>query len=78
MRFAAESRRRKGGQGRARRSRAVADVFADERSGFDDVDDGDEDVLLWLRATRRVVLTQRNHSFSVHHIHLPPTPHLLI
>ena len=50
-RFAAESRRRNGGQGRARRSRVVADVFADERSSFEDGDDGDGDVLLWLRTT---------------------------
>jgi hypothetical protein len=72
-RFAAESRRRKGGQGRARRSGVVVDVFADERSGPDDGEDGEEDVLWWLRATSGGALTQRYHSFSVHYIHLPPT-----
>lgn len=39
------------GAGRARRSGVVVDVAADEGRGFDDRDDGDGDVLLWLRTT---------------------------
>ena len=60
-------------QGRARRSGVVVDGVADERRVFDDGGDGDGGGLLWLATNGGVALTQRYHSFSVHHTHLPPT-----
>ena len=65
-----------GGAGRARRSGVVVDVFADEERVFDGGDDDEDDVVLWLRTTVRVALTQRHHSLLVHHIHLPTHAYL--